>query len=78
MKKKLVSVLLCAVMVSSMLYGCGSKTEAPAADAAVEETTEAEPAKQWIGFEALLTVEDAKELRAFFNKKNIEFRMILK
>ena len=48
MKKKLVSVLLCAVMVSSMLYGCGSKTEeAPAADAAAEETEEAEaPAEE--------------------------------
>lgn len=34
------------------------------------------PAKQWIGFEALLSVEDAKELRAFFNKKEIDFRMI--
>lgn len=45
----------------------------PAEEIAVEL-----PAKQWIGFEALLTVEDAKELRAFFNKKSIEFRMILK
>ena len=34
------------------------------------------PAKQWVGFEALLSVEDAKELRAFFNKKEIDFRMI--
>ena len=42
----------------------------------IEEMTEAEPAKQWIGFEALLSVEDAKELRAFFNKKEIDFRMI--
>ena len=44
----------------------------------VEEVAVEVPAKQWIGFEALLTVEDAKELRAFFNRKNIEFRMILK
>lgn len=34
------------------------------------------PLKQWIGFEALLSVDDAKELRAFFTQKNIEFRMI--
>ena len=40
------------------------------------EEVAAEPAKQWIGFEALLSVEDAKELRAFFNKKEIDFRMI--
>lgn len=40
------------------------------------EEVAAELAKQWIGFEALLSVEDAKELRAFFNKKEIDFRMI--
>ena len=34
------------------------------------------PVKQWVGFEALLSVEDAKELKAFFNQKNIDFRMI--
>lgn len=34
------------------------------------------PLKQWIGFEALLSVDDAKALRAFFMEKNIEFRMI--
>ena len=30
MKKKLISALLCAAMVSSMFVGCGSKAEAPA------------------------------------------------
>lgn len=34
------------------------------------------PVKQWVGFEALLSVEDAKELRAFFNQKSIDFRML--
>lgn len=43
----------------------------PLADVKVEI-----PAKQWVGFEALLSVEDAKELRAFFNQKGIDFRMI--
>lgn len=47
MKKKLLSVLLCAAMVSSLLAGCGSKEE-PAAEepATTEETTDAaeEPA----------------------------------
>lgn len=40
------------------------------------EEVAAEPAKQWIGFEALLSVEEAKELRAFLNQKGIDFRMI--
>ena len=43
----------------------------PLADVKVEI-----PAKQWVKFEALLSVEDAKELRAFFNQKGIDFRMI--
>ena len=48
MKKKLVSSLLCAAMISSMLVGCGSSDNAPAAtdngtDAAAEtEATETE------------------------------------
>lgn len=37
MKSKILSVLLCASMVATMLVGCGSKTEeAPAAEAATE------------------------------------------
>lgn len=52
-----------------------AEAEAEAARLKAEEVA-AEPAKQWIGFEALLSVEDAKELRAFFNKKEIDFRMI--
>lgn len=38
--------------------------------------TEVEPVKYWVKFEALLSVEEAKELRTFFNQKNIDFRMI--
>ncbi len=37
MKKKLVSILLCAAMISTVLVGCGSKE---AADQATDETTE--------------------------------------
>lgn len=41
MKKKLLSVLLCAVMVASMVAGCGGNEEAPAEDSqTVEEGTE--------------------------------------
>ena len=37
MKKKLISALLCATMVASMLVGCGSTAEAPAEEAATTE-----------------------------------------
>lgn len=50
MKKKLLSALLCAAMVSTMLAGCGSQeAAAPAADTAQTETKSeapAEPAKE--------------------------------
>ncbi len=43
MKKKVISALLCATMVSSMLFGCGSKeAEAPAAETKNQTATEAE------------------------------------
>ena len=42
MKKKLVSVLLCAAMVTSMVAGCGSSTEE--APAAAEETASGDAA----------------------------------
>ena len=48
MKKKLLSVLLCAAMVASLVVGCGGKEEAPAEEApAAEESAEetAEPAE---------------------------------
>lgn len=34
------------------------------------------PVKYWVKFEALLSVEEAVELRAFFNQKGIDFRTI--
>ncbi|MEI3191569.1 MAG: hypothetical protein V8S36_04855 [Lachnospiraceae bacterium] len=43
MKKKLVSVILCAAMVGTMAAGCGSKEEAAAdtiTETTAEETTE--------------------------------------
>ena len=41
---------------------------------AFEQAVTPEAAKQWIGFEALLTVEQARELKQFFDSRNIEFR----
>lgn len=47
MKKKVISALLCVAMVSSMLIGCGSKTEeAPAAAETEASTEEAAPAEE--------------------------------
>lgn len=43
---------------------------------AFEQAVTPEAAKQWIGFEAFLTVEQARELKQFFNSRNIEFRAI--
>ena len=41
MKKKLVSVLLCAAMMSTLLAGCGNGGEAaPAGDAAADTTAD--------------------------------------
>lgn len=44
MKKKLLSVLLCAAMVSTLLAGCGSKAEEPAETPATETPAAEEPA----------------------------------
>ena len=42
MKKKLVTLLCVTTLTASMLAGCGSKAETPAADTTTtEETTEA-------------------------------------
>lgn len=47
MKKKLLSVLLCVAMVSTLLAGCGSKKEEPAAEKpAAEEPAAEEPAAE--------------------------------
>lgn len=35
-----------------------------------------EPTKQWIKFAALVTVEQAKELKRFFDDRNIEFKAV--
>ena len=43
---------------------------------AFERATTEEPARQWIGFQALLTVEEALELKKFFDARKIEFRAI--
>ena len=44
MKKKLISALLCAAMVSSMLVGCGGTSEAPAESAPADSAAPAETA----------------------------------
>ena len=41
MKKKLVTMLCVTTLTASMLAGCGSKTETPAAETTTEETTDA-------------------------------------
>ena len=43
---------------------------------AFEQAVTPEAAKQWIGFQALITLEQAKELKQFFDSRNIEFRAI--
>ena len=42
MKKKLASVLLCAVMAASMLTGCGNSGDAAATTPATDSKTDAE------------------------------------
>lgn len=46
MKKKLLSILLCVAMVSTLLAGCGSKDEAAQEPAPTEETQTEEPAEE--------------------------------
>ena len=36
----------------------------------------AEPVKQWVSFQALLSTEDALALKAFFDERNIEFKPV--
>lgn len=47
---------------------------APAEQAA--PVTDEKPAEMWVSFRALLTVEQAKELKEFFNAKGIQFEAI--
>ena len=56
MKKKLVSALLCATMAVSLLAGCGSSSEAPAAD----EPAADEPAAEAPAEDAEAPAEDAE------------------
>ena len=44
MKKKLISTLLCAGMVASLLAGCGNSSEAPAETGAAEDAAQTEEA----------------------------------
>lgn len=39
-------------------------------------TTTLPPAKQWVKFQALMTVEQAMELKKFFEDRNIEFKAV--
>ena len=41
-----------------------------------KSTVEIAVVKQWVGFQALLTVEQAKELKQFFDDRNIEFKAV--
>lgn len=42
----------------------------------IRPTQPEEPQKQWIGFQALLSVDDAKALKAFFTERNIQYKAI--
>ena len=59
MKSKILSVLLCASMVATMLVGCGSKEEAPAAEAATEAPAEEAKAEEPAKEEAQATASEA-------------------
>ena len=61
-----------------------AEAEAEATKTQIETKTVEEPApepvkvqeKQWISFKALLSVQDAKALKEFFDSRNIEFKAI--
>lgn len=42
----------------------------------METVNAAQPDKQWLSFAALLSLDDAMALKAFFNSRNIEFKKI--
>ena len=42
MKKKMVSMMLCAVVTAAMVAGCGNREETPAEAPAAEEPSQAE------------------------------------
>lgn len=45
-------------------------------DVDTEETVYHPPVREWISFKALLSTEEAKALKEFFNSRNIEFKKI--
>lgn len=51
------------------IHGQASFTDA-------EQVKPAEPQKEWISFQALMTVDDALALKAFFESRNIEFKAV--
>lgn len=54
-----------------------AQEEAEAKQPAPQEEEKPTPAPaQWVKFQALLTIEQAKELKAFFEARNIEFKAI--
>ena len=53
-----------------------AKQQAAEVKQAPAPETPAEPKKQWLSFKALLTVDDARALKAFFQSRNIEFEKI--
>lgn len=48
----------------------------PAHEGFMNPPVEEAPKKQWISFSAYLTVEQAMELKQFFNSRNIEFKAV--
>ena len=63
MKKKVLSVVLCAAMVASMLTACGGSTPAPAAEEPAAEAVE-EPAAEEPAEEEAVAEEPAEEAEA--------------
>ena len=48
----------------------------PAVEGFINPPVEEAPAKQWVSFKALLTVDEARELKKFFDDKCIEYEAI--
>lgn len=51
-------------------------TDTKSFDENVLKPTQELPAKQWVRFQAFMTVEQAKELKQFFDDRNIEFKAV--
>jgi len=48
----------------------------PAQQGFINPPAEEAPAKQWVRFQAFMTVDQAKELKQFFDDRNIEFKAV--